>query len=220
MFSYFVMPMSATNDTDDLESKPWSSFYRETPGKIVYDESSEPFMHIMMALIFFAVGYFISTELPFDDPRDDIFVYCVRGIFPLLGGYFLFLGARARIRMRKFGTSTLTIKNARGVIGGTLSGTIQCSKEFQPKGPYRLSLACMERKVTEDGERTSKKAVTVWSDQKSVDSAQAHASAGIRVDFSIPKNLPPSTGWVYWTLKVSAPMPGVNYQASFTVPVF
>ena len=206
--------------------KPWDEFYEKTRGHIVCDESSESRMHFYMGIIFYGVSYYISTQFLFDDPRDDVFIYAIRGVPLAIATLFFFLGIKAYIRTKKFGISTCIIKNDTGILGGSLSGTIQSTSEIHPSGDYKITLECIEKKVNTQGSENSRPRYnTIWKGKASVPSNAVSSRAGIPFSFSIPSNVPPSNflggdGHIRWALKIEAPTPGFNYKAQFSVPVF
>lgn len=211
--------------TEDYELKPWLQFYPHTPGKIACDETSDGRVTMLTSLFFFAMGIYIYTQVEFENPTDDIFLYALVGIGPLIGCICLLTGVRAMIRTRKFGISTVTIKDERGVVGKTLTGTIQNTVEVRPNGAYAFSLQCRERYYVETKNGSSSRHRILWDTKLEVPSATASSVAGIPFSIQIPagvrqSNPSPGSGEIQWVLSVTAPTPGVNYKASFIVPVY
>lgn len=227
------MPETETKEIEEVEEEdseytplPWEVYYSSTPGHIICDESSEGTINLMMAFVFFIAAYFIIDSMPFSDSSvDDVFVYAVRSICPAIGGFCLLLGIRAKWRMKKFGTSTFIIKDLSGFLGGTLKGSIQSSVDLRPTGDYSISLECVKKTVSSSGEKSSSKLTTLWKDSKAASPHTVSSRAGIPVEFSIPDTLPEGNlldgdGQIHWTLRIYAPLPGLNYKAAFIVPVF
>lgn len=207
---------------DDEESDRCAPYYSSTPGQIICDEHSDARIHFMMGIVLYGVGIYIISNMPPAAPPDDIFVYAMWGIFPLLGSCFGVLGIRALVRMNKFGTTLLTIRNMNGTIGGSLNGTIQSTVELKPKGDYSLTLECIEKIATSENKSKLK---TRWKGNTTYRSQAVSSKAGIPVSFTIPAQLPESNlshghGQIQWILSIEAPTSGLNYKAKFVVPVF
>jgi len=150
-----------------------------------------------------------------------IFVY----LFPLFGFIFLFAAFRVTALHRKFGEQTFEIADRMGRIGETLKGTIKSATRPQPTGDYTVKLACRETITTGSGKNRKTRVETHWEQKKTYSYLNYNPGSGLAVSFDIPKSLPESydemsRGSVRWTLSINAPMPGVNYEADFEVPVF
>lgn len=219
-------------DFDDTEGeirssprKPWEQFYPDRPGELKCDEHSNARMHVFTALVLFGFGYYVYTQTSLENSSDDLFLYALRGIFPAIGVFLLLLAFRASARMKKFGISTLTIKDNAGVLGKTLSGTLRTSVELRPTGPYHVTLECLETYKTGNDAESKTRQRSVWKGSTSIAAQTASSIAGIPISVEIPIHLPHSKpnaglGGIRWVLTVSAPMPGVDYKSSFNVPVY
>lgn len=135
-------------------------------------------------------------------------------IVPAIGLTLVAWPIVAVLRWRKFGQSVFRMASVPGVIGGELTGAIQLSARIQPESGFQLTC-----KQTLD--RTQIK----WHQEKVV----AHEDRwhdddrwAIPVLFQIPFESDPtdSKGETRWQLEVKAAVPGVDYRATFDIPVF
>ncbi|MEQ9641094.1 MAG: hypothetical protein RIM84_13815 [Alphaproteobacteria bacterium] len=144
------------------------------------------------------------------------------------------LAVRNRMRQQKFGVSHFAVDQMPARPGGPLTGTIETgvSKASPPADGFRVRLRCLHRYESQvrmgNSERHSTRRVTdvKWEGEAAV---AGHASARhdgltVAVAFDLPADQPVSTAWhstngVRWELEVSAAMPGIDYKATFVVPV-
>lgn len=156
-------------------------------------------------------------------------------LFPIAGlaGY---AGYKTRV-YRKQGVSVLALEAVPATVGGTLQGVLYTRVPFPADSRVTLKLQCLRSVTTvrsstdTEGQSTSTsstKVTTMWE-------AQAHQVPGpghwedtprtaIPVSFSIPPHAEPCAEMfrarVFWVLEASADVPGVDFRASFEVPVF
>ncbi|HTP13606.1 MAG TPA: hypothetical protein VMM37_08240 [Bacteroidota bacterium] len=149
-------------------------------------------------------------------------------LFPLVGIGLLVWAVRQTIELKKFGQSVFKMSSVPGVIGGTLEGTIAIPSHFDPGQDFDLTLSGINRRVSGAGKSQSTMETILWQDSSAgVKSfAQPEAmGAAIPVRFAIPSDCEQTDGTnprnaILWRLEVHAAVPGVDYRASFEVPVF
>jgi len=148
--------------------------------------------------------------------------------FPAVGLLLAVAAVLAFLRWRKFGQSVLLMASVPGVIGGRLAGVIQTSAKIRPEGGFHLHLRCIRRVTTGSGKQQSTVEKTLWEEEQLVTHElledQAEISA-IPVEFPIPFACHPSDGrnsndQTLWRLTARAAVPGIDYAATFEVPVF
>jgi hypothetical protein len=143
-------------------------------------------------------------------------------LFPLVGvgmlGYALYLSWRRYV----YGVPLFILDRVPGVLGGTLSGRIALRVEFLPDAQVSLRLSCVRRVTTGSGKSRSTREEILWQNER-----KAHPSAGggIPVRFTLPVDLPPSSpepaaSSILWRLEASMEVPGVDFAATFLLPVF
>ena len=209
-----------TESEDDLLdiSGQWKS------GKIICDREST--IKPLWAFAVFFNAFSIPSIIPVTKQimlgqYGLIFVY----IFPILGFVFLYAAFRVTAMHRKFGEQVFQITDRMGRIGESLKGTITSATRPQPTGDYSVKLACRETITTGSGKSRKTRVETHWEKKQTFSYLNYNPGSGLAIAFDIPKSLPESydemsRGSVRWTLSIHAPMPGVNYEADFDVPVF
>lgn len=154
-----------------------------------------------------------------DDLRSDTTVLVFLGIFGLVGLGLLAGTVYMAMVGRKFGRAMFEMSSLPGVLGGWLRGSILLPEEVPGGCEARVSLVCRR-----DSTGSSRLSFDVWKGEATVTTAP-----GVPVAFRIPFNLPESdlpdmpykgTMRVSWLLSIAASLPGVDYSAIFTVPVF
>jgi len=154
-----------------------------------------------------------------DDLRSDTTVLVFLALFGLAGLGLIALTVYMALAARKFSPAVFEMSGVPGVLGGWLRGTIRIPPEVPEGTEARVRLVCHRRSTG-----SSRLDYDVWES-----GASARTSSSMPVAFRIPFNLPasdlpemPSEGTmrVSWLLSVKASLPGVDYNAVFSVPVF
>jgi hypothetical protein len=140
------------------------------------------------------------------------------------------------LRQRKFKESSLLLRESPATLGGRLLGEIETGvpqSVVLPDG-FRLVLRCIHRwqeTRRTDGAgsptRTIYRRDVLWEEEQL---GAGHAPAGsgnlsMPVSFLLPSDRPATTldggpDGISWELEISAALPGLDYQATFKVPVF
>lgn len=152
-------------------------------------------------------------------------------IFPLAGAALLVAAVRSSIRRRKFGISRLHLSTKPALPGHGLAGTLHVGGRIRPAGGFRLVLSCVRIETAGSGgaRRTSER--ILWQEEQRVGGLFGTGMPGegpvtvIPVGFRIDSSAPPTDegdpgARIVWRLTASARTPGVDYAASFEVPVF
>lgn len=140
------------------------------------------------------------------------------GVALCCGALYFFLASR------KYGTSVLQLTPTPGVLGGMLGGTVTIPKKLHADDGFMLTLSCIRR--TRSGKETSER--VLWSEEQLVThdlAANDPMQTVLPVLFSVPYEQPETTiesglPSVKWTLCVRAETEGIDYAATFVVPVF
>ena len=147
-------------------------------------------------------------------------------IFPLVGLGLIAWFIYSLLQHRKFGVAKFRMLSVPGVLGGTLRGAIEVPVQIDaPKG-YKVRLACVRRVTTGSGKSRSTSERVEWEDEKVINKdllEHDRTRTGIPVFFNIPYHLPePKSGnpAIIWRLKAEADVPGIDFSATFEVPVF
>jgi hypothetical protein len=154
-------------------------------------------------------------------------------IFLAPGLVMLGLAVRAAIRRGRYGRSVLELETLPGVLGGQLRGVVLAPAGLQSGGDVDLALDCIRvMSSLRPGRGTSQ--FIEWRVEKAValGGPAGAISISLEIPFDCSESTPPrETGALAperstftkrykWMLEVSARTPGVDYSATFEVPVF
>jgi hypothetical protein len=150
-------------------------------------------------------------------------------LFPVAGVGLLIWAARISARLRRFGVSRLELETRPAAVGRSLAGTVTAPLSLVPAGGFRVVLSCIRRVTTGSGDDRSTSERILWQEEQQVPgrasrTAQDMATT-VPVRFPLPGDALPCDernprDTVLWRLEVSADVPGVDYAATFEVPVF
>jgi hypothetical protein len=150
-------------------------------------------------------------------------------LFPLVGVALLVWAIRTTLRYHKYGTSRLELSTIPGVIGHTLAGTVRTTTILQPTDGFEVTLSCVRRVTTRSGKNSSTTESILWQEERRVRGEPSRDIAGlgtrVPVAFRLPQDVQACDASnpndrIVWRLKLSASVPGVDYDSVFEVPVF
>ena len=138
---------------------------------------------------------------------------------------------RAHLRQRKFGSSHFQMAATPAFLGERLAGTVETGVEARhgPADGFRVRLACRNRYERRDSDGDTHLHVdTLWETEHVVTARTAPGlprRLSVPIDLTLPADPPPTTlgtgrEGVAWDLTVSAAVPGLDYAATFRLPVF
>lgn len=146
-------------------------------------------------------------------------------LLPLAGVLLLVQAVRATLRFRRYGVSRLDLSTVPGVIGKSLEGVLRVPARLRPPDGFRAVLTCTRMRTSGD----SSTPTILWQEERSIPGEAGGTAAAPETRIPIAFDLPPDARpydtrnlqeKVVWGLRVSARMPGVDYDAKFDVPVF
>ena len=142
-------------------------------------------------------------------------------LFPLVGAGLLVWAVRSTLRYRRYGVSRFDLTTLPAAVGHALEGTVRTPAGLRPADGFKVVLSCIRRVTTGSGRDRSTSESVLWQDERQV----AGTGVGVPVAFAIPPDAAPcdatqSSDRTLWRLAVSAEVPGVDYAATFEVPVF
>lgn len=149
-------------------------------------------------------------------------------LFPLVGIGLLVWAVRSTLRHRKYGVSRLELSTIPSVVGRTLTGMVRAPARVQPDDGFQVTLSCV-RRVTTGGEDKSTSESILWQEERRVMGEPSRTAAAMETHIPVAFRLPPeaeacddtdSNNRVLWRLRLSATVPGVDYESHFEVPVF
>jgi hypothetical protein len=165
--------------------------------------------------------------LPREIVEEENYLALLGLLFPLVGVGLIVWAVWAVLRWRKYGESVFEMATTPGVLGGSLAGVIRTTQSLDPREGFRLVLSCVQKRTTGSGKHRSTTTTTLWQDERVIRRVLSGPGepTAIPVAFAVPYDVPPSTTEsgrreINWRLEVSAAVPGIDYSASFDVPVF
>ena len=187
----------------------------------------------MRATLLFAVFWIVVTAplllvLPGEILTKHNRVALLGLTFPAIGLLLAGWAVYAVLRWRKFGQSIFQMASVPGVVGGQLAGVIRTSAKIRPEDGFHLLLRCVRRVTTGAGKSRHTTETVAWEDERIAmhelldDLAEQSA---IPVAFDIPYDCQPSDernadDQIVWRLTAAAEVPGIDYTATFEVPIF
>ncbi len=150
-------------------------------------------------------------------------------VFPLIGAAILWTAIYRTLQARKFGRAVFVPASLPGEIGGTLGGVIHVPRRVEIEADARLALRCVHRSATGAGDNRTVRESVLW--ERSVRIARekwrtSENGTEIPVLLPVAGNCAPTEmsddrdNRVLWRLAIAAKAAGVDFDASFEVPVF
>lgn len=139
-----------------------------------------------------------------------------------IGGFALYLF----LRWRKYGVSVFEMAEVPGVLGGSLGGVVMMRSPVRATDGFRLLLRSMHRWSSGTGKNRKTHTETLWEREQTLPTPDSRfGQRMLPVLFTIPYDCQPthkfnSNKEHYWELVVTGKSPGIDYKASFVVPVF
>lgn len=154
-----------------------------------------------------------------EDPAFYLFL-----LFPLVGIGVVIFAVRTTLQWRRYGTSTLVLRDMPVRIGGHLDATVQLPPDVRGASEFKVRVACT--RTTRRGKNTT--TTVLWSDERtypamSLGVGPTGPTLSIRQD--IPAEAEQSSVGspnpsVDWKVEISAEVEGVDFQAEYNIPVF
>jgi hypothetical protein len=149
-------------------------------------------------------------------------------LFPLVGLGLLAGAVYQTIRWKKFGRPRFLMSRLPGAIGGYVGGMIEVPARVTPESDLRLVLRNIRREVSGSGKNRSVRENVLWEHEERIAPEKLVSGPGrteAPVLFYVPDTGQPSddadaNNEVLWRLEARAAVPGVDFAATFTVPVF
>ncbi len=140
-------------------------------------------------------------------------------VFTAAGLVLMGLAVHFFLAARKYPRAAFEMSVLPGTLGGPLKGTIQLPPEVPGGTEVTVTLTCTG---TGRGRSSSNRPIH-YQDEVRVPALAGSVPIDLTIPFDVPQSEPPGSkalSWCEWDLGVSASVPGVDYSAIFTVPVF
>lgn len=175
-----------------------------------------------MGVLFSAISSPAVVAIPAEMEKGNTPILLVL-LFPMAGLFMLGSAGYLVLRSRRWGQPEFVMASVPGVIGGGLAGVIRCSRFLEPRDGWQLSLSCIRRT---NGRKNNHESI-VWQERRTLarglDGDQFSGTA-VPVYFAIPYDARPSDSEgessINWELELKADVPGIDFAATFEVPVF
>ena len=152
-------------------------------------------------------------------------------LFPAAGVGVIVAAVRSTIRQRKFGVSSLELATKPGVVGHGFAGTVHLASTLLPPGGFLATLSCINLRTTGTGDDRSTRETIRWQEQQKAPGQRESGGPGrgvvtaVPVRFRLEGDVAPTNDAdpndrIVWRLELAADVPGVDYAATFEVPVF
>ena len=171
-------------------------------------------------------GAVIAGREEFFDPakREMLFIL----LFPFVGIFLAIWAVKAVLRYFRYGNSDLVLSTMPAQLGGRLVGSVLTSGQLARASAPGGAAATVKLSCTKIGHGKNSSNSVIWQDEQFVPSERLrHEQARTVIPFSmaIPRegresSSPAGRRDITWALEVTADQPGVDFAASFEVPVF
>lgn len=149
-------------------------------------------------------------------------------IFPIVGVGLLISALYMTVRHFKYGVSVLEMAEFPAAPGRKLLGVAHLGMHLRPASGFRVVLQSLKNVTTGSGKNRSTQTTTLWQQTKLIDRDLLDHDprrSAIPIAFEIPADAEPTdesnpSVTHTWKLELGAEVPGVNYGATFDVPVF
>lgn len=156
------------------------------------------------------------------------YVALIALLFPAVGLGLAAVAVYFVLQWRRYGDTVFQMASVPGVLGGRLHGLIRIPRIILPENEVSITLDCIRRRTSGSGKNRSTHESILWQFEKSLPKNglfQESCATAIPIDIPIPVDQPgsdesDSNNELIWRLRAKAEVPGVDYSASFDVPVF
>lgn len=196
-------------------------------GAVAQDGTTASGLMLGFTIAFNAIGWGVAAIFLPDDPS----AWPVL-VFPAFGVGLAVAVVRARLRRRKFGVSVLECGSARVRPGERFRGTVETGVPLRGRSglDFKVRLACVRRSTHDervDGRTEQRVSEEVlWKHEETVRGliSSRGPTFQLPLDLAIPEGLPltpylSEDDRTLWRVTLHAPDPGVDYAASFELPV-
>jgi len=215
----------AEKESEQYASEPWKQVSEWQSNRISENSRGSVWFLWIFAILWNTITASViglSWEQMLLDAQEEPAIYAIL-LFPLVGIGVLSAAIYMTLRARKFPASAITLSTMPVPCGGALEGTLEIPDLLRAAETIRVRLTCY--RITRSGKDTH--STPVWQDELelpavSMTSDGRHGLLPIRM--RLPSDAPETTiGYgsrISWQLDLSADVPGVDYYASFPIPVF
>lgn len=221
---WFVSWKGRSRSSEAASGEPWRARADWSARRITDGARTQALLLIVVTLFWngvsAAVGYGILSSFGFAGPQA-LFL-----LFPLIGLGLIWLSALALLRWRRYGTSTFELATLPAPPGRALAGRVHLTSSIDPARGFSITLRSVRITITGSGKNRSTHEAVLWERTLIMPGALQEAG-GISIPIAIPipadareTDERDASDRVIWRLGVTADVPGIDYSATFEVPVF
>lgn len=145
-------------------------------------------------------------------------------LFPLVGLGLIALAIHATRQKQRFGATPLELDPFPGSLGGQVGGRIGTRIPFDPQRRFPVALSCLHSRVSGSGKNRSRSESVKWHSEGICHTERTIDGTALRFRFEVPANLPASEphgrSYHLWRLRVSAELPGTDFNRGWEIPVY
>ncbi len=180
------------------------------------------------ATIFAVFWNLVSSPIWFIIPQEFArgnYIALIAGLFPLIGIGMAIWAIRLWRQHYRFGHSVLILKQMPIDLGGQLTANLQLPADVPVGAELNIRLDCIRKTTTKSGNKSSTSESILWQGDQRIVIADAGTYRLVPIRFQLPTDQPETSdptakSSVFWRLDISSDIPGIDYQASFELPVF
>ena len=208
----------------DKKAEKWMDIGEWKQGRIRSGAQSLIWISLLFGVAFTGLSAPAVLAIP-DELAKENYMILVVLLFPLVGISALGLFVYSLMAWRKYGVTELILDPAPGSIGGDFGGRIETRIPYHADNKVNITLNCQRLRTTGSGKNRSTKTTTKWQ-REGLATINRSADGGTEIAFrfDIPENLPQSerasSNYHRWVLQLDCELPGIDFNRSFTVPVF
>ncbi len=206
--------------------QPWLHRREWANGVIAGDSKGRVLTWFIVGLVAAIISLPLLVLLPLEIFKTGNYLLAFGALVPAIGGCVLYGAIRKIAHWRAFGAARLRLQTNPARLGERFSATIEIPKP-QPPSSVTVRLRCERAITTGSGDDSSTDVKIAWSEERAVP-LHSHPGASatlIPIAFELVKGLPESGDEsdsikVQWKLTAKAPMPRIDLNLEFEIPVF
>ncbi len=208
--------------------EPWTWKQDWADGRILSSNKKTLIFSTGFALFWNLISLPVLFIVPTEVSEKGNYLALLGLVFPLVGFGLIIWAVRSWLRWRRFGESIFEMPKVPGIVGGPLAGVVRATMARPPETSFRQTLSCVQIRRTSSGKNSNTTEKVIWQERRKIKRSSLTSTGKevtIPVFFAIPYDAretdeKDSSNRTVWRLEVEAEVPGIDYSASFEVPVF
>jgi hypothetical protein len=201
----------------------WRDDWAQGYAKAEWKSNAAIMSVIGAAFLLFSVPMLMN--LPAALLREHPFQTALVLFFPVVGVLLLGQSALSTLRARKFRDTRLRLSSVPSATGGKLQGRVEAGFVFPPEAAVDLTLSCVRSYVSGSGDDRTRWEKILWQERNTGAASTDGQATYIAVEFALPydaqgTDVRNSDDEILWKLIASSKLPGLDFNATFPVPVF